>query len=158
MAKGDMFLLVEGQRTGAIKGEALDKVHMGEIDVMGWSWGMTSQAAMGGAGSGLKTSLSELKIAKMVDRASTALMSVMRSGEVVKKAVLTVVKGGPGRVEYFKLMIEGGRITSLELGSPSGPELTEHLTIAFEKIEVEYFETDEQGGRKGASTFITTVR
>jgi len=113
MAKGDMFLLVEGQKTGTIKGEAQDEIHQDEIDVMGWSWGMASQSGMGGSGGGLKTSLSELKIVKAVDRASTALMSVMRFGEVIKKAVLTARKSGGGQIEFFKLTIEGGRITSL---------------------------------------------
>ncbi len=158
MAKGDMLLLVEGQRTGVIKGESFDKVRPGEIEVNGWSWGMTTGSAMGGAGSGLKTSLSELKITKVVDKASTALMSVMRTNEVIKRAVLTVRKGGGVQVDYFRLTIERGRITSLELGSPSGPELTEQLSIAFEKIEVEYFEQDDKGGRKGGSAFETEVR
>ncbi len=158
MANGDMFLLVEGQKTGTIKGESFDKTRVGEIDITGWSWGMTTHAAMGGAGAGLKSALSELRITKMVDCASTPLMSVMRSGELIKRAVLTVRKAGGAQIDYFTLTIERGRITSFEVGSPSGPELIEQLSIAFEKIEVQYFEQNEKGGRKGGSTFNTEVR
>ena len=159
MAKGDMFLLVEGQRTGTIKGESVDKVHTGEIDIAGWSWGMSTGAAMGGgAGTGLKTSLSELRVSKVVDCSSTALMSVMRNGELVKRAVLTVRKSGGTQLDYFTLTIERGRITSYEMGSPGGPELDETLSIAFEKIEVEYFEQNEKGVRKGAAAFTAEVR
>jgi type VI secretion system secreted protein Hcp len=157
MAKSDMFLLIEGQKTGAIKGESLDKVYPGQIDVHGWSWGMSS-SAMGGSGAGLKTSLSELRISKLVDAASTPLMSVMRNAEVIKKAVLTVRKAGAVPIDYFILTIERGRITALEIGSPSGPVLTEELSISFEKIDVQYFAQDEKGARKGGSTFNTEVR
>lgn len=158
MAKGDMFLLVEGKKTGVIKGESVDKARAGEIDITGWSWGMESQSAMGGSGSGLKTSLSQLRISKMVDRASTALMSVMRNAEVIKRAVLTVRKAGGLHIDYFTLTIEGGRITSHEVGASGGSELVEQLSIAFEKIEVEYFEQDEKGARRGGSSFTTEVR
>lgn len=158
MAKSDMFLLVEGQKTGVIKGESVDKVYPAQIDVIGWSWGMSSSAAMAGSGSGLKSSLSELRISKLVDAASTPLMSVMRNAEVIKKAVLTVRKAGTVPIDYFILTIERGRITSYEVGSPSGPELGEQLSIAFEKIDVQYHAQDEKGARKGGSTFNTEVR
>ena len=67
-------------------------------------------------------------------------------------------KAGGAQIDYFTLTIERGRITSFEVGSPSGPELIEQLSIAFEKIEVQYFEQNEKGGRKGGSTFNTEVR
>ena len=44
MAKSDMFLLIEGQKTGTVKGESVDKVYPAQIDVYGWSWGMSSSA------------------------------------------------------------------------------------------------------------------
>ena len=158
MAKGDMFLLIDGQKTGTVKGESSDKVYPGQIDVLGWSWGMSSSSAMGGSGEGLKTSLSELRISKAVDSASTPLMSVMRNGELIKKAVLTVRKAGGVQIDYFTLTIERGRITSYEVGGQFSPELSEQLSIAFEKIEVQYFAQDEKGARKGGSMFNTEVR
>jgi type VI secretion system secreted protein Hcp len=159
MAKGDMFLLIDGQKTGTIKGESADKVYPGQIDVLGWSWGMASSTVMGGASGGAKTSLSELRVTKAVDAATTALMSVMRSGEIVKKAVLTVRKAGGTQVDYFTLTIERGRITGLDVTSDpaGGPDLLEQLSIAFEKIEVQYFAQDDKGARKGGSTFTTQV-
>jgi type VI secretion system secreted protein Hcp len=48
MSHGDMFLKVEGTRSGTIKGEANDQSHRDEIDVTGWSWGMRSASAMCG--------------------------------------------------------------------------------------------------------------
>ena len=157
MAKGDMFLLVEGKKTGTVKGESSDSVYPGQIEVLGWTWGMSSSSSMGGAGSGLKTSLPELRIFTQADSASTALMSIMRNGEVIKKAVLTVRKAGGVQIDYLKVTIEGGRITHYEIGLQDGPTLSEQLSIAFEKIDVQYFEQDDKGQRKGGSTFSTQV-
>lgn len=159
MSSPDMFLLVEGQRTGAVKGESKDSVYPDQIDVVGWTWGMHSSSAIGGgAGSAAKTALSELRIRKLADTASTALMSVMRNGELIKRAVLTVRKGGGVPIDYFTVTIQQGRITSYEVESQAGPVLSEQLSIAFEKIEVQYFAQDQRGGRKGGSTFSTEVR
>lgn len=159
MANGDMFLLVEGKQTGSVKGESSDSVYPGQIQVLGWTWGMSSSSSMGGAGSGrgLRTSLSELRIVKQADRASTPLMSIMRNGEEIKKAVLTVRKAGGTQIDYLKVTIQGGRITNYEIGSQGGPELGEQFSIAFEKIDVEYFEQDEKGQRKGGTSFSTQV-
>jgi type VI secretion system secreted protein Hcp len=157
MAKGDMFLLIDGQKTGAIKGESADKVYPGQIDVLGWSWGMESSTAIGGGSTGARTSLSALRIVKGVDAATTPLMSVMRSGEIIKKGVLTVRKAGGVQIDYFTITIERGRIVSMEVASGAGPELTEQLSIVFEKIEVQYFAQDDKGARKGGSVFTTQV-
>ena len=157
MALEDMFLLIEGQKTGKISGESRDAVYPGQIQVSGWSWGMSSSSSMGGMGASGKAALSELGISKGVDTASTALMSVMRNNEVIKKGVLTVRKAGSKPLDYFKIIFERARITSYSVGSQSGPELTEQLSIAFEKIEVQYCAQDDSGGAKGTSTFTAEV-
>src|SRR5262245_51725062 len=69
MPHGDMFLKVESARAGAVKGEAMDSVHGGEIDVVDWSWGMSSPHALAGAGPAQRSALSELRIVKRADLA-----------------------------------------------------------------------------------------
>ena len=91
---GDMFLMVKGAKGGVIKGEALDSSHKGEIDVLSWSWGMHSRPALSGGGASGKAAVHELKIVKRVDSASTALMSALRTNEMIVKAVLTLRKAG----------------------------------------------------------------
>ena len=46
---GDMFLMVKGAKHGLIKGESQDDQHKGEIEVLGWSWGMQAKVGVGGA-------------------------------------------------------------------------------------------------------------
>ncbi len=155
MALGDMFLKIDGTRSGPIKGESTDAAHGGEIDVLSWSWGMRAGSAMGGAGGAAKTSLDSLMVSKRVDAASTALMSVMRNNELLKKAVLTVRKSGNNPIEYLLITLENARITSYDVATnPETPYLLdEKLSFSFEKISVDYYPQDDKGARKGGSNF-----
>lgn len=159
MALGDMFLKIEGTRSGPIKGEANDATHAGEIEVQTWSWGMRANAAMGGAGNAAKTSLDSLHVTKRVDAASTALMSVMRNNELLKKVVLTVRKGGGAPIEYFLLTLENARVTSYDVATDADATylLNEKIAFSFEKISVDYYPQDEKGARKGGSSFMAQV-
>jgi type VI secretion system secreted protein Hcp len=154
MTKKDIFLLLESTRTGLVCGEVSDPVHDGEMAVEDWSWGMSSGSAMGD-GKAARTALSELRVVRWVDAASTALMSVMRNNELIKRAVLTVRKaGGTAPIDYFVLTIERGRITSYEVSTNDDPgTLRESLTIAFEKIEIQHSKQSSKGAKQAASLF-----
>lgn len=160
MGMGDMFLKIEGAKLGPIKGEAQDPKHKDEIEVLGWSWGMRAQTAMGGSGSAGKAMMSELNVVKRVDSASTGLMSALRNNDVIKKAVLTVRKAGGSPLEYLKITLEKGRLTALEVRSGQGAgegaeQLTETLGIAYQKINVEYTPQGADGLPRGAMSFET---
>lgn len=160
MAKGDMFLKVESAKQGPIKGEAQDEKHRDEIDVIGWSWGMRAQTAMGAAGPSGKATLRELNIVKRVDSASTGLMSAMRNNDLIKKAVLTVRKSGGTALEYCKMTIEKGRITALDVESGASDvpaELTETLSLAYQKISIEYVPQGQDGLPGGSMLFETEI-
>lgn len=156
MSKGDMFLKVVSVSRGPIKGEAQDAVHRDEIDVMRWSWGMNAQSALSSAGKSSKATLRELVIVKPVDSASTALMSIMRSNEMIKEAVLTIRKAGSTPHEYFKVTIEKSRITSLDVNAMDYQSLgymTETLTLSFQRINMEYIPQGADGQKRGSMTF-----
>jgi type VI secretion system secreted protein Hcp len=160
MAKGDIVLRVEGKATGAITGESASAASAGAIDVSEWSWGMSGPSSLGGAGAASRVALSELRITKGVDKASTALMGVMRSNEQIKKAVLTVRKSGVNPpIDYLVITIKRGRVTAFDIGTvaPDKPELVERLSIAFEEIEITYSAQDDKGGKTAASTFSATI-
>lgn len=162
MALGDMFLKVDSAKQGPIKGEAQDEKHKDEIDVLGWSWGMRAQTAMGGGGASGKATLRELNVIKRVDSASTGLMSAMRNNDLIKKAVLTIRKSGSSPIEFCKITIEKGRITALDVeageGGAGGPaELVEKLSFAFQKIGVEYTPQGADGQPRGAMLFETEI-
>ena len=112
---GDMFLMVKGAKHGLIKGESQDDQHKGEIEVLSWSWGMQGKPTLGGGTATGKATIHDLKIVKRVDSASTALMLALRTNEPIQKAVLTLRKAGKTPVEYLKITIEQGRVTSLTI-------------------------------------------
>lgn len=160
MALGDMFLKIESAKQGSIKGEAQDENHKEEIDVIGWGWGMRAQTSMGGGGAAGKATVHELNITKRVDSASTALMSAMRNNDVIKKGVLTVRKAGGTPLDYFKITIHNGRITVLDVesgGSGSEVELIEKLSLAFQKVSVEYVPQGADGQPRGGMMFETEI-
>jgi type VI secretion system secreted protein Hcp len=153
---GDMFLMVKGAKHGLIKGEALDDQHKGEIEVVSWSWGMQAKATLGGGTATGKATINDLRIVKRVDSASTALMLALRTNEPIQKAVLTLRKAGKSQVEYLKVTIEQGRVTSLTIdgGDPSGnADVVEKVSFSFNKIEVEYVPQGKDGLPQGGMTF-----
>jgi type VI secretion system secreted protein Hcp len=156
MSQADMFLKIEGTRSGVIKGEANDKVHPEAIDISGWRWGMRSASAMGGAGSAAKTSIESLQVFKEVDAASTPMMSVMRANELLKKVTLHVRKAGGTPVDFMIVTLENARITSYDL-STTDATLHEQWTFSFQKITVEYVAQDEKGQKKGNMSFTAEV-
>ena len=153
---GDMFLSVRGARSGVIKGEAQDKTHEHEIDVSSWSWGMQARPTLGGGVASGKAEMRDLRIIKRVDSSSTALMSALRSNELITKAVLTVRKAGKSPLEYLKITIEQGRVTglSIEAGDrQGGTDVFEEVTFTFNKISVEYVPQGPDGQARGGMMF-----
>ena len=156
ISSGDMFLMVKGAKHGLIKGEAQDNDHKGEIDVLSWSWGMQAKTSLGGGTATGKSTINDLKIVKRVDSASTALMLALRTNEQIQKAVLTLRKAGKGHLEYLKVTIEQGRVTSLTVdgGDPPGSaDVVERVSFSFNKIEVEYVPQGKEGLPQGGMTF-----
>ncbi|MGB7218848.1 MAG: type VI secretion system tube protein Hcp [Vicinamibacterales bacterium] len=154
---GDMFLMVKGAKGGVIKGESIDEAHKSEIDILSWSWGMHVATSLGGGSAKGKASVHELKVVKGIDSASTALMAALRTNESIVKAVLTLRKAGKTQLEYLKITIEQGRVTSLtiEAGDKSGSsELFEHVSFSFNKITVDYVPQGPDGQPRGGMTFM----
>ncbi len=139
----DMFIKI-----GDIKGEAQDKAHKGEIDVLAWSWGMSNSGSAhmgGGAGSG-KVNVNDLSFTKYVDSASPALMLACCNGKHYPEALLTVRKAGEKPVEYIKIKISEVLVTSLSTGGSGGEDrLTENVTLNFSKVHVDYTPQDAKG-------------
>jgi len=152
----DIFLSVKGAKSGVIKGESQDQQHAKEIDVVSWSWGMESQSSLGGGGAKGKAIIRELKIVKRVDSSSTPLMAALRNNEMISKAVLTQRKAGKTQLEFLKITIEQGRVTSLTIEAgqeEDATELLEYVSFSFNKISVEYTPQGKDGQAQGSMLF-----
>jgi type VI secretion system secreted protein Hcp len=152
-----MFLSVTGARCGPITGESQDSKHKNEIEVLAWSWGMQGKPSLGGGGAGGKSTIRELRVTKRVDKASTALMSALRTNEPIKVATLTVRKIGKTALEYLIIKIEDGRVMSLEIeagDASNAPALLERVSFSFNRITVDYTPQGPDGNPLGGTSFM----
>src|SRR5262245_36197630 len=121
----DMFIKIDD-----IKGEASDAKHKDEIDVLSWTWGV-SQAGSAHHGSGTgtgKATIRDVSFTKYLDRSTPVLMKYCCKGKFFQQATLFVRKAGDKPVEYIKLDMNHGLITSVTNGGSGHDErLTETI-------------------------------
>ena len=118
--------------------------------------GHAGQAVAGGGGGSGKATIRELRITKRVDKASTALMSALRTNEPIKLATLTIRKVGKTPLEYLIIEIEDGRIISLDIeagDAANAPGIFERVAFSFNRITVEYTPQGPDGNALGATSF-----
>ena len=145
----DMFIKIAD-----VKGEAKDKSHEGEIDVLAWSWGMSQSGTMhmGGGGGGGKVNVQDLSFTKYIDKASHTLMLFCCNGKHIPEALLTVRKAGENPVEYVKITMNDLLITSVSTGGSGGEDrLTENVTLNFGKVQFEFQPQKDDGSPDGGS-------
>lgn len=151
-----MFLKLDGAT-----GESSDPHHKDEITVYSWSWGLQASGSLSGGTGGHKgaTSLSELRFVKKADKATTALMSMLRANKVLGQALLTVRKAGDGdkALEYLTIQLEKVRVTSISVAveeSGAGPpEVRENVSLGFARVTVNYRPQTSLGSGAGVSVF-----
>src|SRR5919199_315922 len=149
----DMFIKIKD-----IKGESQDKSHKDEIDVLAWSWGASQSATthMGGGGGGGKVSVQDLSFTKYIDSASADLLLACCNGKHLDEALLTVRKAGENPVEYIKIKMTQVIISSISTGGSGGEDrLTEHVTLNFAKVALDYTPQDEKGKAKSPAKSMT---
>lgn len=151
----DMFIKI-----GDVKGEAQDKDHMDEIDVLAWSWGLSQSGTthMGGGGGSGKVNVQDLSFTKYIDKSSPDLMLACCNGKHYPEAVLIVRKAGEKPLDYVKIKMEDLIISSLSTGGSGGEDrLTENVTLNFAKVTVDYKEQTKTGAAGAAPTMTWNI-
>jgi type VI secretion system secreted protein Hcp len=147
----DQFLKLE-----KIDGEAQDKEHAKEIDILAWSWGMSQSGTthMGAGGGAGKASFQDLSVTKYVDKASMTLMLYLAQGKHIPKARLTVRKAGGTPLEYIIIDLEDVIVTSISTGGSGGEDrLTENVTLNFSVVKTQYVPQGADGKGQAAVEF-----
>src|SRR5688572_9905966 len=96
VSASDMFLKMTG-----VKGESTDAKHAGEIDVLSWSWGMSTGTGKVKRGTIAPKCIQDLELTKLVDSATPQLIMNGVLGDVAKEATLSVRKAGKEQHEYL---------------------------------------------------------
>ena len=147
----DMFLKIDD-----IDGEASDKNHEGEIDVLSWSWGMTqSGSAGGGAG---KVNIQDISFTKFVDKSTPKLYEKLANGEPIPEIILSISDSTySGKEVYLTYTLTVASMSSVSTGGSGGEDrITENISLNFETIEVIYqqFENKKKSGDAISFTMI----
>ena len=160
MALFDAFLKIDG-----IKGESADGNHKGEIDIIGFSWGMsqTGVSATGGGGGAGKVHVHDFSVTKKTDASSPLLMLNCANGAHIKEANFVVRKAGGEQLEYLKIKLTDVLVSSYKpnaliglllpavqaAGNGSDEIPMEQVTLNFAKIEFSYQPQGSDGKAQG---------
>ena len=111
--------------------------------------GTSHSGAGGGAG---KVRVEDLSFTKHTDLATPNLKKLCCSGKHFQKATLCVRKAGGEALDYIKLELSDGLISSVSTGATKGDDrLTETITLNFSKIEFEYKDQKADGTLGGTT-------
>jgi type VI secretion system secreted protein Hcp len=147
-------------KLGDIKGESLDDKHKDEIEVLSFSWGVTNAgviAAGGGGGAG-KATFQDLSIVHNIDKASPLLLKACATGAHLKDATITHRKAGKGQLEYLVVKLSDVIITGVTHGGGGAQPVSENVSIAFAKVQIEYKPQKSDGSLDAGIAFKYDIK
>ncbi len=143
---GDLFI-----KLGDITGESKADGHVGEIEIMSWSWGSTqsgSTRGISGSTAG-KVNVQDLTFTKLVDTATPNVLGAVCTGSSFPLALLTCEKSaGNGKkpVQYLKIKLKDVLVSSHAIGGSQGSDThTETITLNFSAVECTYTPMNADG-------------
>ncbi|HSK15686.1 MAG TPA: type VI secretion system tube protein Hcp [Gaiellaceae bacterium] len=144
----DMFLRID-----EIPGGSTDAQHKGEIDVLGYSFGVTQTGtlATGGAGAGAgagKPSFADLVVSCSTSKASPELLVACASGRHLKSAVLTCRRRDPKPHEFSHIELGDVIITSYQSAGSDGEVPVDQISLAYGMIRTTYSGVNKSGKPK----------
>lgn len=148
MAKGDMFLKLEG-----IEGESNDDKKKNHIEIDSFQFGGSNTGSFSTATGGgtSKVNLQDIHFTKHIDKSSPNLFSVLTTGKHIDKATVTVRKAGGDPKDYFTITLTPCLVSSYNIsGHDGGGMPQESFSLNFDKVEFEY-KTQDDKGNLGAS-------
>ena len=126
-------------KLGDIKGESPDDKHKDEIEVLSFSWGVTSLSAPGPPGGAAgKPTFHDLSITHNIDKASPLLLKACATGLHLKEATITHRKAGKGQQEFLIIKMNDVIITGVQHAGGNGQTSSEIVNLTFAKVDLEY--------------------
>ena len=152
-AADELFLRIAG-----IQGESQSKGHEGDINLLSYSQSFTHPAVAGGAGGGSatgRTNCGEVRVTKVVDRSTPALISRVVTGKHIQKAVITFRKSGEQAFEYYTVTLTDVVFTAITQSDASGDSATilEQLSMSAARFKFDYKPQKADGSAAGTLSF-----
>jgi len=152
----DFFIKLAG-----IDGESKDSKHIGWIDVLSFSYGVSQSSSTftGGGGGVGKASFDALNFTHYVDKATPNLMQYCAAGKHIDTIEVSCCKVGDGAQEYMRITLTDCIVTH---AGPSGfsddARVKETVGISYSKIKVEVKEQNADGSMGAAVTGTWDVK
>jgi type VI secretion system secreted protein Hcp len=136
------FLKLDG-----IDGEATDRNHRGEVELLSWSWGVSNDATGGsGGGSGVgRATPQALVFVHRYDKASPPLAKLAITGRHLRSAVLTARRSGAGQRDFLVVTLKEVLVTAVQMAD-SGDGPVEQVSLRFGEIGFSYTPQTARGG------------
>ncbi|HEY3000096.1 MAG TPA: type VI secretion system tube protein Hcp [Acidimicrobiales bacterium] len=124
-----------------IDGGSTDTHHVGDIDVLVWSWGLAQRAPTPGSGSGAgagRAAFEDLHVTAPTSVATPKLFLTCATGRHIPTAVLAGERGGKAGV-FLRIKLADVLLTSVHLGDDAGGgPPTDQFALSYAKIEVTF--------------------
>ncbi|HET8940392.1 MAG TPA: type VI secretion system tube protein Hcp [Rudaea sp.] len=146
-----------------IKGDSQATGAAGCIDVLAWSWGLSSQVTTGAKGSVLSpATFKEFTFTKSIDSSSDDLLRFASvhtppiSGTVEFREYMNCGTGCDSTTPYLTIRLLNVQVSSLSTGNSSGSDLdTESISLIFNKVSYCY-QTQSKGSPQCFAFDLTT--
>jgi len=143
-----------------IPGSSIVAGHLNWMDVLSFSFGASSPATIGAAGTGAtagRPDVSSITVMKLADRADVPLLRTLLMGAKIATGTLDIV-GTVGATQEVvaRINLTNARITSVQTsGSNSTPTVS--VSIAYEKIQLINNQYNASGAASGQDSFTYDV-
>jgi type VI secretion system secreted protein Hcp len=140
----DYYLLIAG-----VNGESQASGMTNNIELDSWNFGASSPADLGGKGLAAgKPSFSDFTCSFSLDSSSYQILKDLCEGTHVASATFTGRKTGGGATPYNYLLVTLTNcfVTGFSTGGGSSGTPSASLSLAYEKIQYQYFTQDTASG------------
>jgi type VI secretion system secreted protein Hcp len=148
LAEDELFL-----NLGDIRGESTDEHHKKEIVLLSYSQSFTHPDGAGGI-----ANCGAIRVSKMIDKSSPALIKAVLTARNIPQAVITFRKPGTAPFEYYKVTLTNVIIQAITQSDRSPDRIVEDVTLISGGFRFEYFLPTATGASTPVTLFWDCVR
>jgi type VI secretion system secreted protein Hcp len=116
------------------------------MKILSYSWAGSANATIGTTGLAAgKAQFGDLQVTKKIDKTSPLLFKGVATGNHFANAKLTLYRGAESPTAYMVYELTNVVITSVQHGGSADDVPTEHLSLAYEQLEITVNDEDETG-------------
>jgi type VI secretion system secreted protein Hcp len=140
-----------------VTGESSDVKHKDFIDLVSWSWDMSSPTSVSTGQPYAKTKIEDFRIVKRTDRSTPVLIQYLSQNTVMKTGHLLVRKaGGADPLTYYEIEFKNLRVTSFSAATEK-EDVLERVSFAFETATFKYTPQASTGAKGGGVVEYTVT-